>query len=273
MPNEKQVSEHYSQNDLIAGIEKGLAALGKTPDTVTLEDLGPVEEFHVGGRDATQSFLDQIDIQSSDHLLDVGCGIGGPSRFVATTYGCQVTGVDLTPDFIDAGNEICRWLGLTNAVTLMVGSALELPMDDASIDKAYMLHVGMNIADKNRLMQEVYRVLKPGGVFAIFDIMRQGEGDLVFPVPWASEGSGSSVASADVYKSAMASAGFEITAERNRHQFAIEFFETMQKKNADGPPPLGLHVIMGAGTPEKMKNVKMNLDNDLIAPVELIGKK
>jgi ubiquinone/menaquinone biosynthesis C-methylase UbiE len=60
-----------------------------------------------------------------------------------------------------------------------------MPFPDRSFDGAYMLHVGMNIEDKEKLASEVARVLRPGSVFGIYDVMRTGPGELAYPVPWA----------------------------------------------------------------------------------------
>ena len=275
MPDEKLVADHYSHASLLDVIRAGIEKLGKSPDTVTLEDLGPVEEFHIGGRPASEAFLDQLALSASDRVLDVGCGLGGTSRFVAHRYKSQVRGVDLTNDYIETGKALCQWVGLADQVTLEQGSATALPFADASFDKAYMMHVGMNIADKQLLGTEIHRVLKPGATFGIYDVMRTGEGELVFPVPWASTAEGSVVATPAVYKEALETAGFQITAERNRREFALEFFANLLANNAaaSGSPPLGIHLLMGQSTPVKAKNVLTNIENGRIAPVELIATK
>ena len=157
------VANHYTRGDLLSAIRAGVEKLGKTPETVTIEDLAPVDEFHIGGRMATRSFLDQIGIRPEDHVLDVGCGIGGASRFAARTYGCQVTGMDLTEEYVETGNTLCSWLGLENRVKLSQGNALAMNLPDATVDKAFMLHVGMNIPDKASLARWGLRDLRHHG--------------------------------------------------------------------------------------------------------------
>jgi SAM-dependent methyltransferase len=142
-------------------------------------------------------------------------------------------------------------------------------------DGAYMLHVGMNIEDKEKLAGEVARVLRPGSVFGIYDVMRTGPGALAFPVPWATTADLSAVADGDRYKSALQKAEFNIITGRNRRDFALAFFADLRAKTAatGGPPPLGLHVLMSKNTPEKVHNMIDNISRGRIAPVELIARK
>ncbi len=269
------VANHYTRGDLLSAIRAGVEKLGKTPETVTIEDLAPVDEFHIGGRMATRSFLDQIGIRPEDHVLDVGCGIGGASRFAARTYGCQVTGIDLTEEYVETGNTLCSWLGLENRVKLSQGNALAMNLPDATVDKAFMLHVGMNIPDKASLAMEVWRVLRPGGVFGIYDIMEVGGDQLKYPVPWATVAKASSLASTANYKHSLMAAGFQIVSERDRREFALDFFERLKANSAvaDGPPPLGLHILMGKEAPTKVKNMIENVSRNRVAPIELIARK
>jgi len=275
-PNEiNPLVTHYEQGRILDRIKEGLSALGKTPATVTVEDLSPVDEFHIGGRQATGDFLDQLRLRTDDHVLDIGCGIGGAARFAATRYGSTVTGVDLTGEYIETGNTLCSWVGLSNQVTLLHESAVDMPFEDGSFDAAYMLHVGMNIKHKTALAKEINRVLKPGGYLGIFDVMQVGEGGLDFPLPWSSLPETSAVGTPDEYKKALAISGFKLIAERNRRDFAMAFFADLRARMAGskGAPPLGLHILMGEKTSEKISNVVAQLSKNCIAPIELIAKK
>lgn len=275
MADSNVVEKHYTRGGLVDALRQGIRTLGKTTETVDIDDLGPVDEFHIGGRIATEGFLDQLDIDSSHHVLDVGCGLGGASRFAANKYGCRVTGVDLTQEYVETGNIICSWLGLDDKINLELQDAINLSFSAETFDRAYMLHVGMNISAKESLAKELYRVTRPGGRVGIYDVMRVGDGELLFPVPWAAEPRGSSVDLVTTYESALVDAGFHILAIRDRREFALEFFAQLPSKAVDvaGPPPLGLHILMGKTAPEKIGNMVTNISRQIIAPVEIVAEK
>ena len=275
MPAQQDISSHYTHGNLVAAIRSGVEFLGKTIDSVTVDDLAPVDEFHIGGRQASEDFLGQLDLSPERHVLDVGCGLGGAARFVASRYGCRVTGIDLTPEYVDTARVLCSWVGLENRISLHQGSALAMPFADSAFDRAYMLHVGMNIDDKARLCSEVCRVLRSHSLFGIYDVMKIGDGELTYPVPWATTATSSAVAKPAQYREALQAAGFSVIAERNRRDFALAFFDQLRAKTAaaSGPPRLGLHILMGRNTPDKVQNMIQNISNDRIAPVELIARK
>jgi len=275
MPEHNDVSEHYTHGGLIEAIAVAIDALGKTTDTITVDDLAPVDEFHIGGRRASEEFLDQLSLSAERHVVDIGCGLGGAARFAASRFGCKVTGIDLTDEFVETGRVLSEWVGLDDRISLHQGSALSMPFGDAGFDAAYMLHVGMNIADKAKLFSEVSRVLQPGSLFGIYDVMQTGEGALTFPVPWAATAETSAVAEPENYKALLEAAGFTIVNERNRRDFALAFFDQLRAATqaAGGPAPLGLHVLMGKSTPDKVQNMIANIAAGRIAPVELIARK
>ena len=275
MPTNELIGAHYTHGSLLKAIREGIQKLGKTETNVTLEDLGPVEEFHIGGRVASADFLDQLELVAEDVVLDVGCGLGGVTRFAAARYGSKIIGIDLTEEFVQTGEVINEWVGLQDRISLKHGSATGMTEANTSFDKAYMMHVGMNITAKELLAQELFRVLKPGGQLGVFDIMRISDDEIAYPVPWASESSGSALATVEEYKNVLELAGFNITAERNRHEFATSFFDKMQERAAvaSGPPPLGLHIVMGANAALKFSNMVENVKVGRIAPIEVFATK
>lgn len=280
MGTSEAVVEHYAMGDdaarqLLNSIESGLTALGSSLASATVEVLAPVDEFHVGGRPATIELCQQLGANESSTVLDVGSGIGGTARFIASTFGTDVTGIDLTPEYVEVANELSQATGLGGRTRFEHGSATELPFDDESFDIATQLHVGMNIADKDRLFAEVFRVLRPAGRFGVYDMMRQTDADFSFPVPWATDQSMSFVEPPSTYLTAAEAAGFELVGERNRAAFASTAFAALRKQSSsgDGPPPLGLHLVMGSGAPIKVKNMVAAVTSGTLAPIELIWQK
>ena len=275
MSSDKAVSEHYIHGNLLKAIQTALPELGKTIDNITIEDLAPIDEFHIGGREATENFLSQLNFSEQDRLLDVGCGLGGASRYVAKKYNNNVTGIDLTEEYIETGNVLCAWVKLDKHVSLYQGSALSMPFQDESFDGAFMLHVGMNIEDKAQLFKEIFRVLKLGTSLGVYDVMQNSDGELIYPVPWATDKSTSYLVAPNHYKHALEKAGFEVSKENNRREFALEFFKNLRAKTEanGGPPPLGLHTLMQESTTIKINNMIHNITEGYIAPVEIIANK
>jgi ubiquinone/menaquinone biosynthesis C-methylase UbiE len=274
MPHNDAVESHYSHGELLEAIRSGVRQLGKTSETVSVEDLAPVDEFHIGGRIATETFLDQLDLATNDRVLDVGCGLGGASRFVAQRYGCRVTGIDLTDDYVRTGEVLCEWVGLGDLVSLDRGDATATPYEDGAFDKAFMLHVGMNIENKELLALEMFRLLRPGGRLGVYDVMRMGDGELRFPVPWATTSGESRVSTPATYRGTLEAAGFRVVAESDRSEFAMEFFTRLQEEEQGAESsPLGLHVLMGGSAPEKVRNMIENVYQGRVAPVEIIVEK
>ena len=271
METEQAVALHYAHGSLEETILSALAAAGKDVTRLAPKDLAPVDEFHVGGRQATIAFAEQFGPRPGMRLLDVGCGLGGAARYFAAEHGCQVSGIDLSGEYVAVANALAARVGLGERVTCQQGSALELPFAPGSFDGAYMFHVGMNIENKAKLFAEVRRVLAPSGRFGIYDVMRLAPGDLHYPVPWASSHEGSFVADAESYRRLLVAAGFEVVKERSRRDFALDLFGQMRARGAAGAPaPLGLHIVMGASAGQKVKNMMGDITAGLIAPVELI---
>ena len=269
------ITEHYTHGRLLDQILRGVEAIGKTPETVTVDDLAPVDEFHIGGRQASEDFINQLELSGDDHTLDVGCGIGGTARFVASRFGCRVTGIDLTPEFVSTGQSLCDWVGLSGKVKLRQGDATGMPFDNESFDAAFMLHVGMNIANKAGLFKEVHRLIKPGSKFGIYDVMKISDEALTYPVPWSSEPGTSSLGTQEQYMKELEQAGFSINKIRDRREFAAEFFAKArrQMEQAGGAPPLGVHIAMGDSAPVKISNMVENIAAGRVSPIEIIAVK
>jgi SAM-dependent methyltransferase len=268
---EKSVAAHYAGTGLHQRIMERLAEAGIVAEAVTAEHLKAVDEFHIGGAEATAGLLDQLAIGRQTRVLDVGSGIGGPARMIAARYGARVTGVDLTPDFVETARRLTETVGLK--ADFVVGSALDLPFEDAAFDLATLLHVGMNIPDKRRLFAEVARVLAPGGTFAVYEVMRFGAHP-AFPLPWAADASSSFLEEPDAYLAAAEAARLALVSRRDRGEIAQDFFARMQAAMAEGrTPPVGLPMLMGEAAPQKVANMIAAVTAGDIQPVEMIFRK
>ena len=223
------------------------------------------------GRVATAELGQHLGLRASDKVLDVGSGLGGASRQLATAYNCDVTGIDLTAEYCAVAGELARRVGLADRVRYRQGSALAMPFADAAFDVAMTQHVAMNIADKAGLYREVRRVLKVGGRFGIYDLL-QGEGGPVhFPVPWARDGSTSFLATPEDMRKHLRGAGFEITSWIDSSEIGREWFKAMSARIAEkGAPPLGFHLLMGEDFAEMARNQVRNLMEDRIRPTEIV---
>ena len=159
MTVEDRVAAYYAVTGLGRRIEQVLAEAGKDLDALTLDDLAPIDAFHVRGRRATEELAVWAGLRSGDRVLDVGCGLGGTGRYLAAAVGCRTTGVDLTEEYCRTAEMLSARLGLADRTEFRTGSALALPVLDAAFDVAWTEHVQMNVADKERFYGEMRRAL------------------------------------------------------------------------------------------------------------------
>ncbi len=265
----ERVARHYEKADIVAAIERGLRAAGKDPANLEPADLASIDEFHVRGRAATKELAERLGADATMHVLDVGSGLGGPSRLLAAEYGCRVSGIDLTAAYCEAATVLAGWVGLDGLVSYRRGDALDLPFEDASFDAAWTIHVAMNIADKGRLYTGIRRVLKPGGRFAVYDVVQGAGGEARYPAPWARDPSISFLVTPDELRALLAEAGFEIAGWRDTSELGRDWFrEVSARLSEGGPPPLGFHLLLGEGFAEMADNQRRNLEENRIALIE-----
>ena len=272
---ETAVVDHYNVNSLGERILDALQRSGLELDTLTPIDLAPVDEFHMGGRAATAHVIGMMDLPVGAHVLDVGSGLGGVARYLAAECGYLATGIDLTPEFVRVAQMLTERTGLTDHVDFRAGSALDLPWPMASFDAAVTFHVAMNIADRPRLYAEVARVVRPGGVFAIYDVMKGSNEGMLFPVSWAETAETSFLATPAAMGKLLDEAGFEVTHEEDRRDFALEHHRTRLAtiSAADGPPPLGIHLLQGETAGIKSRNMIKMLEADQITLGVIIARR
>jgi ubiquinone/menaquinone biosynthesis C-methylase UbiE len=268
---EESVNAHYERKDLGANILEALEKAGKDVRALTVEDLAPIEEFHIGGRKRTLELARLAKLSEGMQVVDVGCGVGGPARALAHYFGCEVVGVDLTETFCAAASLLTERTGLSHKVTIRHGNALDLPLEDRSVDVVWMQHVGMNIEDKTGLFHEFRRVLRRGGKLALYEAFATTKPAKYFPVPWASGPELSHLVSPEEIRKPLEGAGFRIDVWKDVTQASTDWFRAaMEKTRKDGPPPLSRGILMGPEFPIKAANVLRNLEEDRLRVIQAV---
>jgi ubiquinone/menaquinone biosynthesis C-methylase UbiE len=257
------VEEHYYQDGIFEKILKILKDQGK--ERITREDITLVDEFHVRGAAVSVELAEEAGFDKNTRVLDVGCGIGGPARMLAAKFGCKVTGIDITEEFIRTAKLLSRETGLDEQTEFITGNALHLPFNDESFDVVWTQHAQMNIKDKGAFYTEISRVLKKGGRFIYYDIFSVNHETLYFPVPWAMNGSLSFLMTTNELNGLLTDLGLlEITAKDETME-AIQFFEQMRERSAKpGPPGPGMYVLMGKNTNEMLEGLVRNISEKKI---------
>ncbi len=267
-----KVAAHYGRSgDLAEAIAERLRRAGKDLNALTTADLAGIDEFHIRGRKATLELAGRMNLQPDSRVLDIGSGLGGPARTLAEAHGCHVTGVDLTQAFCDTAKVLSDWLGLGNRVAFQQGDATRLPFADRQFDAAMTIHVAMNIPAKDKMYEQARRVLKPGGIFAVYDVLQGEGGEVGFPVPWAREPSISHLATPDEMRSLLANAGFNILdAHDSTDESQRWFMATAERMAQSGPPAVTFQAFLGDDFAEMARNQVRNLTERRIRTVSYI---
>ena len=270
------ISGYYTSGDLLARLEARLREDGFDPARPTLEALTPYDHFHGRGVEATEDMADRLPISETDHVLDVGSGLGGPARYFARRFGCRVSGIDLTAEFCDVARHLTSLLGLEERVSFEEGDALAMPFDDAAFDGAYSMNVSMNIADKRALYREIHRVLKPGAWLALSEVVQgPGGGEPDYPTPWARTASSSFLATADETRANLVASGFTIESERDTTEASAAYAVRARAAIEAGgkPPHRAVSLIHGAHAEEAIANTGRALKERRAVPMELVCRK
>jgi SAM-dependent methyltransferase len=274
MANGKAIADHWATGDVYALIVSTLGKMGKSLDGLTLEDVAPVDHFHARGFPATVDLADRLPIEAGQRILDIGCGLGGPARYMARRFQCHVTGIDITPPFVEAGNKLTRLLGMESQVTIELGDGERLPYADASFDGAYTQHVTMNVPDRPRFFAEAYRVLKPGAFFALTEHGLGPKGEPHHPLPWSADGSGAYLMTPAQTGALLQAAGFQdIEVEDTGPKYLAAYKAAIAKAEKGELPPLGIHLLMGETALQKTRNSARNIEEGRTHPIQLFCRK
>lgn len=207
------VVRHYGMPDLVRRLLDHLAALGGDPLHPTAAGFGGADHLHGGGLRATEAMAEFAGVAPGMRVLDAGSGLGGTSRYLAER-GLEVHAVDLTPEFVEAAGEIDRLCGLADRIRTRMGSVTALPFGDGGFDLVWSHYVAMNVADKDALFAEAFRVLRPGGRLAFAQLAQGEAGAPRYPLPWAREPSYSFLETPEATLARMEGAGFRLVATR-----------------------------------------------------------
>lgn len=236
---------YYEGPDLGDTLLNALAQAGLDPQALDIDDLAPLDEFHALGRAASLALAELADVQPGERVLDVGAGIGGPARFLAARYGAHVTALDATDRFCSAAELLTRGAGLADRVQIVCDDALALPFPDHSFDLAWTQALIQNVSDKEQLIAEMARVVRPGGRLAMFELVAGPGGPLEFPVPWGDQEEHSWLATPEAFRGLLDSGSLTLTTW-NEGPAALETIVSAAQSLPAPPsePQLGLHLLM-----------------------------
>jgi ubiquinone/menaquinone biosynthesis C-methylase UbiE len=268
----EDVAAHYGGGGGLAEkIAESLRSSGKDLNELKTADLATIDEFHIRGRKATLELAEQMKLSEDSCVLDIGSGLGGPARTLAEEYGCHVTGLDLTQAFCDVADIMSDWVNLGGRMAFRQGDATNLPFTDNQFDAAMTIHVAMNIPAKDRVYEQARRVVKPAGIFAVYDVLQGEGGDVFFPVPWAREPSISHLVTPDDMEGLLSNAGFKILNIQDSTDESQSWFEAiMTRTSQSGPPPVTTQVLFGGDFSAMTRNQVRNLADRRIRTVSYI---
>ncbi len=271
----RDTKRHYSPENLLEGIRAALLEMGVTPETVTLDHLATLDEFHIRGRKGTLELFELLQPTRPMHLLDIGAGLGGPARVLATQYCSTVTGLDLSKVFVEAGNELSEWLDLSDQVRLVTGNALDMPFDDGSFNAAFTIHTLMNIENKPALITETARVLKPGAKLAMFETFTGDGGEIHFPLPWADRAEIDFTGLREALESELTDNGFSIEAIVDATPECTTWIENSARRVSSGKglPPLGLNLLLGESFVQRVQNFARNLKEGRLSVARVVAAR
>jgi SAM-dependent methyltransferase len=274
MADEKSIADHWGSGDIYALIVSALEKMSKSIDALTMEDLAPVDHYHARGLPATIELADRLPFKADQHIVDIGCGLGGPARYIAKRFQCRVSGVDITEPFVEAANKLTALTHMGDQVKIELGDGQRLPYTDALFDGAYTQHVTMSVADRPRFFAEAYRVLKPGAFFALTEHGLGPKGNAYYPLPWSEDGSGAYLVTPSQTRALLETAGFEdILVEDTGSKYVTAYKTVIEKAEKGVLPPLGIHILMGNTALQKTRNSARNIEEGRTRPIQVVCRK
>ncbi len=267
------IENQYDLLGLFEDIVKRLKEQGVDLNHITRSDISGVDEFHLRGAEVSKELVTEFDLKNLN-VLDVGCGLGGPCRMLADEFNCNVFGIDMSHEFIRTAQKLSEIIQINGKTEFVQGDALNLPYEDNSFDVVWTQHVQMNIEDKETFYSEINRVLNNNGTLIYYDIFKNVNDDIYYPVPWANDESISFLGTIENMETILKNLGFSKAQTTNQTDKAVEFLHNMfDKIKTNGPPKIGLNVLLGNSTKEKLGNVLIGLEEKKIELQSGIYKK
>jgi sarcosine/dimethylglycine N-methyltransferase len=269
---ESSIVGDYGEAGLGERILSGLQSFGIDTDHLTQEILAEIDHIHGGGFPNTAEHAELVKLAPDMAVLDIGCGIGGPARYFANAFGCRVTGIDLTEEFVNVAAMLTERCGLGDRVDFKCANAVDLPFDGASFDVVWCLNVTMNIEDRTGFYAEVRRVLKPGGYFALSELGQGAGGNPYYPLPWARDPSYSFLVTPDELRSGLETAGFRIVHWIDEAQRRKQAGGQVARGTSILPAGEAMKIVRGDDYPDRQSNSSKSVMEDRLTNFRVVAE-
>ncbi len=197
-----------SYKDLLATLERG----GSSLIGLDIDRLSSRDQMHAGLLDATKTFVEWIDLKPGSSVLDLGSGLGGSARFLASACSVAVTAVELCPELNEAANRITRQLDLEDKIDhLCMDITAPCDLKTDGFDLVWIQHVDMQVANKPELYARAAEHLAKRGRVVWHDWLAGSGGPVIWPLFWSADGEISFLADREEFTDLLKSAGLEIT--------------------------------------------------------------
>ena len=274
MINKSDLENFWTRGDIHTRIHKAMSEAGLNDKKLEIEDLFPIDQYHARGIAATVDLGKRMPISENQRIIDIGCGLGGPARYFAKQFKCFITGIDITPSFIEIGNKFNNLTSMSKQVSLQIGNGETLDFEDETFDGGYSQHVTMNIKNRKEFFLEAYRVLKKGTFFAFSEHGLGPEGNPIFPLPWADTAEMSFLFSPKSTIALLEEVGFyDIQIIDTSEKYISGYEKMINTKSKNENPILGIHVIGGATMKQRSINSMKSIKEKRTLPFEIVCKK